>query len=340
MGAVTLHRSASAQARLDAAHRFVESLPAASEALIVGAARDAVDDFVRENAARRGAAFGLHRFSLRRLAARIASSRLAARGLAPATRLGAEAVATRAAFEAARPVSDEAGRGALGYLAPIAKLRSFGRTLASTLEEIRGAGVEADALSACGAVGADLDALSGEYARQLEAAGLVDLPALYRLATDVVTAGEPVDVPLDVPVVLLDVPVHDRAARDLVRGPRRPGRAAARDGPTGRRPDVGGARPAVACGGGAAGRSGRPRPPRWRGCATGSSSPSRLPGRRTPVLPARPRSIRRWGSRARRTQPAPAMASRSLRHRGVAPGGRRPGSPVLLDAGGGAHRVP
>ena len=209
VGAVTLHRSASAAARLAAAHCFVESLPPASEALVVGASRDAVDDFVRENAARRGAAFGLHRFSLRRLATRIASSRLAARGLAPATRLGAEAVAARAAFE-------EAGRGALDYLAPIAGLRSFGRTLASTLEDVRGGGVEAGALSACGAVGADLDALSREYARQLDEARLVDLPELYRLAAAVAEAGEPVDVPLDVPVVLLDVPVHDRAARDLV----------------------------------------------------------------------------------------------------------------------------
>ena len=209
VGAVTLHRSASAAARLAAAHRFVERLPPASEALIVGAARDAVDDFVRENAARCGAAFGLHRFSLRRLATRIAAPRLAARGLAPATRLGAEAVAARAAFE-------EAGRGALDYLAPIAGLRSFGRTLASTLEDVRGGGVEAGALSACGAVGADLDALSREYARQLDEARLVDLPELYRLAAAVAEAGEPVDVPLDVPVVLLDVPVRDRAARDLV----------------------------------------------------------------------------------------------------------------------------
>ena len=215
-GAVTLHRSASAAARLAAAHRFVDSLPPASEALVLGAARDAVDDFVRENAARRGAAFGLHRFSLRRLATRIASSRLAARGLAPATRLGAEAVAARAAFESARPPSDEAGRGALGYLAPIAKLRSFGRTLASTLEDIRGGGIEAGALSACGPVGTDLDALSREYARQLDEARLVDLPELYRLAAAVVEAGEPVDVPLDGPVVLLDVPVHDRAALGLV----------------------------------------------------------------------------------------------------------------------------
>ncbi len=238
VGAVTLHRSASAAARLAVAHRFVESLPAASEALVVGASRDAVDDFVRDSAARRGAAFGLHRFSLRRLATRIAAPRLAARGLAPATRLGAEAVAARAAFEllqpltdpatpadpvaaraafeAARPAADEAERGALGYLAPIAKLRSFGRTLASTLEDVRAGGVEAEALSACDPVGADLDALSREYARQLDEARLVDLPELYRLAAAVVEAREPVDVPLGVPVVLLDAPVHDRAALGLV----------------------------------------------------------------------------------------------------------------------------
>ena len=216
MGAVMLHRSASAAARLDAAHGFVEGLPAASEALVVGASRDAVDDFVRDNAARRGAAFGLHRFSLRRLATRIAEPSLAARGLAPATRLGAEAVAARAAFEAARPAAGETGPGGLGYLAPIAKLRSFGRTLASTLEDVRAGGVEADGLSACDPVGADLDALSREYARQLDEARLVDLPGLYRLAAAVVEAREPVDLPLDVPVVLLDVPVHDRAALGLV----------------------------------------------------------------------------------------------------------------------------
>ena len=132
VGVVALHRSASATARLAAAHHFIESLPPASEALVVGAARDAVDDFVRENAARGGAAFGLRRFSLRRLATRIAAPRLAALGLAPATQLGAEAVAARAAFEAA-------GRGSLGHLAPIAEAPGFGRTLAPTLEDVRGA---------------------------------------------------------------------------------------------------------------------------------------------------------------------------------------------------------
>ena len=227
VGAVTLHRSASAAVRLAAAHAFLESLPPAFEVLVVGASRDAVDDFVRDNAARRGAAFGLHRFSLRRLATCIA--RLAARGLAPATRLGAEAVAARAAFELLQQSTDEAAppggaeavaareeAGSLGYLAPIAELRSFGRTLASTLDDVRAGGVEADALSACDPVGADLAALSQEYARQLDKARLVDLPELYRLAAAVVEGREPVDVPLDVPVVLLDVPVHDLAARGFV----------------------------------------------------------------------------------------------------------------------------
>ena len=209
MGAVTIHRSASASSRLAAAHRFVESLPPASEALIVGAARDAADDFVRDGAVRRGAAFGLHRFSLRRLATRLATPRLARRGLAPASRLGAEAVVARAAFE-------ETAQGGLEHLAPIAGLRSFGRTLAATLEELRLGGIGDDDLSACGAVGADLDALARQYARQLGRAGLVDVADLYRLATEAVTEGERVDVPLDVPVLLLDVPVHERVVRDFV----------------------------------------------------------------------------------------------------------------------------
>lgn len=206
---MTLHRSASGPARLAAAHGFLDRLPPASEALVVGATRAAVDDFARDGAVRRSATFGLHRFSLRRLAVRIATPRLARSQLARATRLGAEAVAARAAFE-------EAGQGALAYLAPIAGLRSFGRTLAATLEELRLGGVEADALSACGAVGADLDALSRQYERQLRQARLVDLPDLYRLATEVVAGGDAVDVPLAVPLVLLDVPVHDRAVCGFV----------------------------------------------------------------------------------------------------------------------------
>ena len=209
MGAVTLHPSAAGAARLAAARRFLDTLPPATDALLIGASRDAVDDFARELSARRGATFGLYRFSLRQLASRIAATQLARRGVAPATRLGAEAVAARAAFE-------ELEQDTLGYLAPIARLRSFGRTLASTLEDLRLAGVSPDRLDVCGAVGADVDLLARRYALQLEQAHLIDIPDLYRVAAAAVTGSDPVGVPLEVPVLLLDVPVRDEATLALV----------------------------------------------------------------------------------------------------------------------------
>lgn len=209
MGAVTLHPSATAAARIAAAHRFLDTVSPATEALLVGASRDAVDDFARELSARRGATFGLHRFSLGQLAARVASTQLARRGLAPATRLGAEAVAARAAFE-------ELEQDTLRYLGPIARLRSFGRTLASTLEDLRLGGVSPERLGVCGAVGADVELLARRYAQQLADANLIDLPDLYRLAAAAVSGPDPVGVPLEVPVLLLDVPVRDEATLELV----------------------------------------------------------------------------------------------------------------------------
>ena len=209
MGAVTVHPAAAAAARLAAAQRFLDTVSPASEALLVGASRDAIDDFARELAFRRGATFGLHRFSLRQLAARVASTELARRGLAPATRLGAEAVAAHAAFE-------ELEQDTLGYLAPIARLRSFGRTLASTLEDLRLGGVGPERLDVCGAVGADIDLLARRYALQLEQANLIDIPDLYRLAAAAVNGTDPIGVPLEVPVLLLDVPVRDEATLQFV----------------------------------------------------------------------------------------------------------------------------
>ena len=209
MGAVTLHPSATAAARIAAAHRFLDTVSPATEALLVGASRDAVDDFARELSARRGATFGLHRFSLGQLAARVASTQLARRGLAPATRLGAEAVAARAAFE-------ELEQDTLRYLGPIARLRSCGRTLASTLEDLRLGGVSPERLGVCGAVGADVELLARRYAQQLANANLIDLPDLYRLAAAAVSGPDPVGVPLEVPVLLLDVPVRDEATLELV----------------------------------------------------------------------------------------------------------------------------
>ena len=162
MGLVTLHCHTSASIRLGAARQFLECLGASAEALLIGVTRDAVDDFVRELAMHRGAVFGLHRFSLRQLAGRVAAARLAQRGMAPSTLLGVEAVAVRATFEAL-------DQNALGYLKPIAQLRSFGRTLASTIEDLRLGNVEVERLAACGPAGADLETLARRYAQRAQA---------------------------------------------------------------------------------------------------------------------------------------------------------------------------
>ena len=79
---------------------FIRSFAAATELLLVGSSREAVDDLVRGLAHTSGATFGLHRFSFTRLAARLASRRLAA-GVIPSSAVGAEALAARAAYEAA-----------------------------------------------------------------------------------------------------------------------------------------------------------------------------------------------------------------------------------------------
>ena len=145
--------SASARVRLDAAAAFVAGWPAATELVVIGATREAADDFCRGVTAARGATFGLHRFTLGQLASRIATATLAAAGVTPSTALAADALATRALFELARD-------GRLDYLAPIADSPGLPRALADTVGELREAGVGPERLAALGAAGPDLGALA------------------------------------------------------------------------------------------------------------------------------------------------------------------------------------
>src|ERR1700687_4337771 len=123
-------RSASASIRLQQARRFLDAFSPGTEVLLLGASRGAVDDLARSIAMERGATFGLHRLSFTQLAARLAAADLAARGQAPASALGHEAVAARAAYEA---TSDEA----LGYFSPVSGSPGFPKALAHTLLELR-----------------------------------------------------------------------------------------------------------------------------------------------------------------------------------------------------------
>ena len=200
--------SPAASVRLDAARRFVTSQPTAVEHLLIGQSREAVDEFARDLSNQRGAVFGLHRFSLRQLAAQLAGSELARRGEAPATGLNVQAVAARSAFE-------ELEADTLDYLAPVARLRSVARTLSSTLEELRHANVDPLQLRGFGDAGDDLATLAGRYAEQLAQAKLVDSAGLLDMAAAATRSPDP-GLPLDGPLLLLDVEVHDDATHRLV----------------------------------------------------------------------------------------------------------------------------
>ena len=204
---ITIVWSPAAADRFDAARRFLAGRGPAAECLAVGESRGAVDDLAREVAARAGAVFGLHRVSVRQLAAQLAGPELARRGCAPGTGLNIEAIAARAAFEERRD-------GALGYLGEVARLRSFARTLAATLQALRCSGVDTARVAEAGGAGGELAALAARYEAQLAQARLVDAPGVLRTAA--AAAGGGAGPPCGLPLLLLDVAIHDDAVRALV----------------------------------------------------------------------------------------------------------------------------
>src|SRR2546427_2589620 len=157
-------QSPSATERLGTAGAFVERVPVATEVLIVGATRDAADDLARRVTAARGATFGLHRVSLTQLAVRLAAAEMARLGVAPATALGAEAVAARVSFEALR-------ERAIGYFGPVARFPGFARALAATLGELRLGGVAAGALEKLEGPARDVAELARRFEGQLGGSG-------------------------------------------------------------------------------------------------------------------------------------------------------------------------
>src|SRR2546426_2747839 len=207
-GVIHVVESAEAVERIEAARAFLAALPAGGEALVVGASRDAADDVVRRATATSGATFGIHRASLVQLAVRVAAAELARIGAAPASALGTEALAARVTFEAFETA-------ALGYFTPVARFPGFARALASTLGELRLAGVAADTLVSVGRAGTDVGQLLTRFEEALRVGGLADRAALFDVATAVMSRGTPAAI-ARLPVVLLDVPIVSAAERAFV----------------------------------------------------------------------------------------------------------------------------
>ena len=171
-------------------------------AAIVSASRGAADDLARSVARARGGAVGLHRFSFAQLAAHLAAPVLAARGIAPATRIGAEAVAARAAFDARAD-------GDLAYFGPVAGTPGFPRALARTIHELALARVRPASLGALPLGGADLARLLERFEEQFVAASATDRAALFEAAAEAAGSYRPGAL------LLLDVPLESAVERDF-----------------------------------------------------------------------------------------------------------------------------
>jgi ATP-dependent helicase/nuclease subunit B len=207
----SLIESSSAQLRLDAARAFVREHAQHGDVWLIGASRGASDDLARSIAVESGATLGLHRFSLTQLAAHLAMPVLAARGLAPLTSLGSEAVAARAAFDAHQ-------QEALRYFAPVARTPGFPRALARTLHELRLARVGTEPLGRLPLGGADLAALLERFDAQFAAASATDRAALFQAATTAAAGFQRAGSGFRLPaLVLLDVPIESVVELDFVR---------------------------------------------------------------------------------------------------------------------------
>jgi ATP-dependent helicase/nuclease subunit B len=196
-------QSSSAAERIAAAAEFIGSFRAGTELLLVGPSREAVDDLVRGFAHKTGATFGLHRFSLTQLAGRLAVGELAGAGIAPASAVGAEALAARAAFEAST-------RHQLRYFVPITKFPGFARATAATISDLRSAHISDENLRTLDESGTDNAALLDSFEEQMDEGLLGDRTVLFESAREAVLAG--VEFARH-PMLFLDVPVHSAIER-------------------------------------------------------------------------------------------------------------------------------
>jgi len=205
---VRLIESSASEMRLAEARTFVRDRAEHADVLLVAGSRGAADDLARSIARESGATIGLHRSSLTQLAARLAAPALAADGRSPATALGSEAIAARAAFEAHKTHS-------LGYFEPVARTPGFPRALARTLQELRLADVRAARLATLPLGGRDLSVLLEKFEEQFVAASSSDRATLFQRATEVLRSRAP--DPLTPALLLLDVPMDSHLEFEFVR---------------------------------------------------------------------------------------------------------------------------
>jgi ATP-dependent helicase/nuclease subunit B len=204
----TAFTSSMSHRRIARARAWLLARAPAKELLIIGASVDAANDLARGVVrTSSGGAFGWHRFTLAQLAAALAAPTMAARGIVPVGRLGVEAIVCHTVHKLS------SGR-ALGRYAPIAKAPGFSRALAGVLTELRLAAVDAETV---GKVDPDLLLLLRAYEAELAEGKFTDWPGTLAIAAE--TAADRSTTTrrlMQLPMLLLDVPIASKAELDLV----------------------------------------------------------------------------------------------------------------------------
>ncbi len=189
-----------------------------SEAVILAPSKDAADQIAFRLCAIQSGSFGLHRFSLAKLAGVLATEELARSERLPMSALGAEAIASRCVFRA-----NATRRKKLSYFKPVAEMPGFARALARTFVDLRLERVDRESLASSGLAGQDLAQLVELFEQEMDSQSLSDLALLYQLATETITRNPENGTAaennrlLGLPVLLVDVIPRSRAELQFCR---------------------------------------------------------------------------------------------------------------------------
>jgi len=197
--------------RLAAAERFLQDVTPDTGALVVGATAEAAAAFVRGRfpSTGAGALVGWERLSLGALAGRLAAQPLAEEGRVAAAGLAIEALVAR--------IVHQLGADGVGRFAPVVAEPGLPRALATTLRDLRLAGLDG---AAVGRVDPDLGHLLDAFDRGLREERLADRAEAFAVARAVVVGERPgAEDALALvgrPMVLLDARVAHRLEAELV----------------------------------------------------------------------------------------------------------------------------
>ncbi len=205
MATRSLLRCRSTSQLLERAANFLSTHAGQCEILILAPTRAAAHELA-VTAFQHGSQ-GIHAFTLIQLAAHLAAQPMGRRSLAPISRLGIEAIATRIVNAAHRAKK-------LGYFSPVAQTPGFPRALAHTIAELRLQSIPARDFLSTGPPGQDLAHLMQLYEHELEQRSLADLPMLLSFAAE--EAATNASRFTGLPILLLDLTVESQSHAKLL----------------------------------------------------------------------------------------------------------------------------